>query len=46
MLRDAAVEVRVIKSDMEVAEMQRVNDIGSDAHLATIRHAKVYIYHT
>jgi Xaa-Pro dipeptidase len=39
-LRDAAVEVRVIKSEAEIALLQRVNDIGSDAHIATIRHAK------
>jgi Xaa-Pro dipeptidase len=43
-LRDIAVEVRVFKSDAEIELLQRVNDIGSDGHLATIRHAKANLY--
>ena len=39
-LRAAAVEVRVLKSEAEVAVLQRVNDIASDAHLAVMRLAK------
>lgn len=39
-LRPIAVEVRVLKSAAEVAVLQKVNDVSSDAHLATMRHAK------
>lgn len=54
-MRDVAVENRVFKSEAEILEMQRMNDVGSDAHMATIRHAKpglmefqlesVYLHH-
>ena len=40
MLRRLAVENRVIKSDAEVALLQRVNDIASDAHMEVMRGAK------
>jgi Xaa-Pro dipeptidase len=39
-LRRVAVEVRVHKSAAEVAVLQKVNDIASDAHLAAMAHAK------
>jgi len=39
-LRRVAVEVRVHKSPAEVAVLQKVNDIASDAHMATMAHAK------
>ena len=39
-LRTSATETRVIKSAAEVALLQKVNDIASDAHMAAMRHAK------
>jgi hypothetical protein len=36
-LRAVAVEVRVLKSPLEIAYLQRCNDIASDAHMAVMR---------